>query len=59
VNLVACFGLGIAFESGWFGVDRTLVVSAVFAYGFVGLGLPVILLEWVEPSVCHDAPEDR
>lgn len=53
-NMLLIVGVGIAVDLGWLVLNTSLMLGAVIPYFYFAISLPVIMLEWFEPS--DDAP---
>jgi hypothetical protein len=59
VNLMLLVGAGIAADAGLVTLERTGLIGAAMPYAFFGVTLPVIMLEWFEPSHLWSEPDEE
>lgn len=55
-NMLLILGAGIAADNGWIQLNGGMLIGTLFPYLYFAVSLPVILLEWFEPSGEMPAP---
>jgi hypothetical protein len=55
-NVTLLFGTAIALRMGLFTLDGRMLTEAVIPYAFFSTTLPVLMLEWFEPSLWYVQP---
>ncbi|TFI57965.1 hypothetical protein E2493_12270 [Sphingomonas parva] len=58
LNMIAIGALALAIEQAWVVLDGDMLMKAFIPYSYVSLFLPVLTLEWFEPSSLWATPID-
>ena len=56
-NMTLLFGTAIVLRFGELTIDGRTLTEAIVPYAFFSMTLPVLMLEWFEPSLWHVQPE--
>jgi hypothetical protein len=59
LSLLLLLGAGAAADIGWVELSGDTLIRAILPYALLALTLPVIMLEWFEPSGDRPAPADE